>query len=176
MQNTYTKNSILIFLPASNFSEEEYQIICGVFDKAGKQVFITSDSNTVCNSDRGLKVKADTSFYNVNEKNFSAIVLIGGKGSKDYWNNENLHRIVKGFNVSGKIVAAICSAPVILARAGLLSKIPATCWSEDKNELIKLGIQYQDRSVVNEKNVITADGPRSAEQFAESVLNMIKSN
>ena len=176
MQNSYTKNSILIFLPASNFSEEEYTIISRIFNKAGKQVFITSDSNTVCSSDHGLKVKADTSFYNVNEKNFSAIVLIGGKGSKDYWNNENLHRIVKEFESSGKIVAAICSSPVILARAGLLTNIPATCWLEDKNELIKAGISYMDRSVVIEKNIITADGPRSAVQFAESVMNMMKSN
>jgi protease I len=176
VQNRYTKNSILIFLPANNFSEEEYQIISRVFDRAGKQLFITSDSNTVCRSDRGLKVKADTNFYNVNEKNFSAIVLIGSKGSKDYWNNENLHRIIKDFKSSGKIVSAICSAPVILARAGLLSNIPATCWLEDKNELIKAGISYMDRSVVIEKNVITADGPRSAVQFAESVLNMMKDN
>ena len=176
MQNRYTKNSILIFLPANNFSEEEYQPINRVFDKAGKQVFITSDSHNVCCSDRGLKVKADTNFYNVNEKNFSAIVLIGGKGSKDYWNNKNLHRIIKEFGSSGKIVAAICSAPVILARAGLLSNIPATCCLEDKNELIKAGISYMDRNVVIEKNVITADGPHSAVQFAESVLNMIKNN
>ena len=176
MQNRYTKNSILIFLPASNFSEEEYTIISRLFNKAGKQVFITSDSLSVCSSDRGLKVKADTNFYNVNEKNFSAIVLVGGKGSKDYWSNEHLHRIVKEFNISGKIVAAICSAPIILARAGLLSNIPATCWLEDKNELIKAGISYMDRSVVIEQNVITADGPRSAVHFAESVLNMIKDN
>jgi protease I len=175
-QNTYTKNSILIFLPAKNFSEEEYQVINRVFVKAGKQVFISSDSNTICSGDKDLKVKADTNIYNVNVNNFSAFVLIGGKGSKDYWDNENLHRIVKDFKSSGKIVSAICSAPVILARAGLLSNFPATCWSEDKNELIKSGIQYQDRSVVVEKNVITANGPRSAEQFAESVLNMIKSN
>ena len=60
--------------------------------------------------------------------------------------------------------------------SGLLSKISATCWSEDKNELIKLGVQYQDRNVVVDNNIITADGPRSAEQFAESVVNMTKSN
>ena len=175
MQNTYTKNSILIFLAANNFSEEEYQIINRVFLKTGKQVFISSDSNTVCSGERGMKVRPDIDFFNVNENNFSAIVLVGGKGSKDYWNNENLHRIVKDFNSSGKIVSAICSAPIILARAGLLSKIPATCWDEDKNELIKLGIKYQDRHIVIEKDIITADGPHSAEQFAESVLNMIKS-
>ena len=174
MQNTYSKNSILFFLPANNFSEEEYQIINRVFTRAGKKVFISSDSNIVCNGERGMKVKADIDYFNVNEKNFAAIVLIGGKGSKEYWDNKNLHRIIKKFESSGKIVSAICSAPIILARAGLLSKIPATCWSEDKNELIKLGVKYQDRNVVVENNIITADGPRSAEQFAESVMNMTK--
>jgi len=174
LQNHITQNSILIFLSANSFSEEEYLIIKKVFLNADKRIFITSDSHTVCSGDNGMKVKADTDFYNVNDKNFSAIVLIGGKGSKDYWDNEQLHNIVKNFKRSGKIVAAICSAPVILARAGLLSQIPATCWSEDKNELIKLGINYNDRSVIAENTVLTSDGPRSAEQFAETVLNMIK--
>jgi len=174
LQNRFTKNSILIFLAANNFSEEEYLIIKRVFLKASKKIFVTSDSNTICNGDNGMRVKGDIDFYNVNEKNFSTIVLIGGNGSKQYWDNETLWRIVKNFNASGKVVAAICSAPIILARAGLLSKIPATCWSEDKNELIKLGINYNDRSVIAEKGVITSDGPRSAEQFAETVLNMIK--
>ncbi len=174
MQNRFTKNSILIFLAANNFSEEEYLIIKRVFLKASKKIFITSDSSTMCNGNNGMRVKGDIDFYNVNDKNFSTIVLIGGNGSKQYWDNETLWRIVKNFNASGKVVAAICSAPIILARAGLLSKIPATCWSEDKNELIKLGINYNDRSVIAEKGVITSDGPRSAEQFAETVLNMIK--
>lgn len=174
MQNTFTKNSILIFLSATNFSEEEYLAVKKVFLKAGKGIFITSDSHTVCSGNKGLKVKSDTDFYNVNEKNFSAVVLIGGKGSKNYWDNETLHKIVRNFNSAGKIVAAICSAPIILARAGLLSKIPATCWSEDKNELIKLGIEYKDRSIIAENSIVTADGPRSAEQFAETILNMIK--
>ncbi|MGB5849328.1 MAG: DJ-1/PfpI family protein [Ignavibacteriaceae bacterium] len=174
MQNHITQNSILIFLSANSFSEEEYLIIRKVFIKAGKRIFITSDSHSVCSGDNGLKVKADTDFYNVNDKNFSAVVLIGGKGSKDYWDNETLHKIVRNFQGAGKIVAAICSAPIILARAGLLSKIPATCWYEDKNELINLGIEYKDRSIIAENAVVTADGPRSAEQFAETVLNMIK--
>lgn len=174
MQNHITQNSILIFLSANNFSEEEYLIVKKVFLKSGKRIFITSDSHTVCSGENGLKVKADTEFCNVNDKNFSAIVLIGGKGSEDYWDNEQLHNIVKNFKRAGKIVAAICGAPVILARAGLLSNIQATCWVENKNELIKLGINYNDRSVIAEKGVITSDGPRSAEQFAETILNLIK--
>jgi protease I len=174
LKNHITQNSILIFLSATNFSEEEYLNIKKVLLKAGKRIFITSDSYSVCSGKNGLKVKADTDFYNVNDKNFSAVVLIGGKGSKDYWDNESLHKMVRDFQSAGKIVAAICSAPIILARAGVLAKIAATCWHEDKQELINLGIEYKDRSIVAENSVVTADGPRSAVQFAETVLNMIK--
>ena len=174
MQNIYTKNSILIFLPATDFSEEEFIPVKSIFLKCGKQLFIASDTFTVCSGESGLKVGADTNFYNVNEKNFAAFVLIGGKGSKSYWGNELLHRIARKFRDSGKVIGAICSAPVILARSGILDKISATCWKEDKNELIKAGINYQERSVIAENNIVTADSLQSAILFAETVLNLIK--
>ena len=174
MQNFHNKNSILIFLAANEFSGEEYSKVRQVCLNAGKQVFITSDSNTVCNGDNGMKVRPDTNFYNINEKNFAAIILIGGKGAKTYRDNKTLHNITRNFNGAEKVAAAICSAPIILAHAGLLSKISATCWREDKNELINLGVDYKDMSVVVQGNIITAEGPKSAIQFAETVLNLIK--
>jgi putative intracellular protease/amidase len=56
----------------------------------------------------------------------------------------------------------------------LLTSVSATCRSEDRNELISIGINYKDTNVVNEGNIITANGPLSAELFAETILNMIK--
>ena len=174
MQNIYIKNSIVIVLPVEKFSEEEYLIAKKIFEKAGKSVFVAADSNTICSGDNGLKVGTDTNFFNINEKNFAAIVLIGGKGIDIYKDNHSLHRIVNSFHKFGKVVAAICRAPVVLANAGLLTNISATCWPENKNELIALGIDYQDKKIVKAGNIITAEGPRSAEQFAETILNMIK--
>ena len=101
-------------------------------------------------------------------------MLIGGNGAKNYWSNKTLHKILKRFDDAGKVIGAICKAPVILAQAGLLDKNSATCWIEDKNELIKAGVNYQDRSVIAENNIVTAGSPHSAIQFAETVLNLIK--
>jgi protease I len=110
----------------------------------------------------------------VNTNNFAGIILIGGEGSRLYWNNSHLHNIVNEFFNSEKIVAAICSAPVILAKAGILKNKSATCFSEDKMELINSGINYNDRNVVFDGNVITADGPKSAIQFTEAILHTLK--
>lgn len=168
--NNKSIESYLIFLPKKDFSEEEYNAVKKRLLKAGKQIFITSDDNTVCSGNKGMKVKSDTSFYNININNFSALILIGGSGSRNYWKNDSLHKIIRKFNDSNKIVAAICSAPVILAKAGILQNKSATCFSEDKTELINSGINYQDRNVVTDGNVVTSNGPQSAVQFTEAIL------
>jgi len=172
--SSLNKNSVLLFLPAKDFNEEEYSIVRKLLLKYGKNVFITSDDHYVCSGSKGMKVKSDTSFYNINIKNFAAFILIGGKGSKAYWNNEKLYNIAKNFNNAQKIIGAICSAPVILAKAGILKDKTATCYYEDKNELINLGINYQDRAVVTDKNIVTSNGSQSATQFTETVLHLIK--
>lgn len=169
-----TQNSYLIFLPKKDFNEEEFTIIKRRLLKAGKQVFITSDDHFVCSGSKGMKVKSDTSFYNVNVNNFSGLILIGGSGSRSYWKNESLHKIVKKFFDSKKIVAAICSSPIILAKAGILQNKKATCYAEDKMELINTGIDYQNKNVVVDGNVVTADNSHSALQFTEAILHLSK--
>jgi protease I len=169
-----TQNSCLIFLPKKDFNEEEFTIVRRRLLKAGKQIFITSDDHSVCSGSKGMKVKSDTSFYNVNINNFASLILIGGAGSRAYWKNESLHKIVKNFFDAKKVIAAICSSPIILAKAGILQKKKATCYSEDKMELINSGIDYQDKNVVIDGNVITANDSHSALQFAEAILHLTK--
>jgi len=169
-----SKNSFLVFLPKNDFNEEEYNIVRNKLLKTGKQIFVTSDDHSVCSGTKGMKVKSDTSFYNVNVNNFGAFILIGGVGCKTYWNNELLHKIVKKFFASKKIVAAICSSPIILAKTGILESKKATCLSEDKMELINAGIDYQDKYVVIDGNIVTANDARSALQFIEAVLHLTK--
>ena len=172
--NNLSQNSVLIFLPKKDFNEEEFTIIKNRLLKAGKQVFITSDDHSVCSGSKGMKVKSDTSFYNVNVNNFSSLILIGGSGSRNYWKNESLHKIIKKFFEAKKIIAAICSSPIILVKAGILQNKKATCFSEHKMELINAGIDYQDRNIVIDGNIVTADNVHSALQFAESVLHLTK--
>jgi protease I len=169
-----TQNSFLIFLPKKDFNEEEFTTVKRRLMKSGKQVFITSDDHFACTGSKGMKVKSDTSIYNVNVNNFSAFILIGGTGSKAYWKNEVLHKIIKKFFEAKKVIAAICSSPITLAKAGILQNKKATCFSEDKMELINAGIDYQDKNVVVDENVVTAENVQSALQFIEAVLHLTK--
>ena len=162
--------SILFILPAKDFNTIEYLNTKQHLEKAGYKVFIASDAFALCTGMDGLKVRADVSLYNTNEENFAALVFIGGTGVSKYWGNSRLHSLAQKFNKSGKPVAAICSAPVILAKAGLLSGLTATCFPDNRKELEREGAVYSDNSLVADNNFITAKDSSSAEEFAEKII------
>lgn len=165
--------SVLIILPANDFNEQEFLVTQKYLEDNAIRVFIASDSNTLCVGKNGLKIKADVSFYNVHASNFSAVILIGGKGVKEYWNNKTVHNIFRNFLKTGKVVSAICSAPVTLAKAGLLSGKEATCYLGDKRELEKEGAVYIDVPVVKSGKIITGQNSATSAEFVSAVFNAL---
>ncbi|PIP78361.1 MAG: hypothetical protein COZ80_04730 [Ignavibacteria bacterium CG_4_8_14_3_um_filter_37_9] len=172
---TMIAKSILFILPKKNFNEIEFLTTKRILEKDGCTIFIASNAASFCEGKNGLKVKNDISFFNINENNFGGIVFIGGSGVKEYWSNQILHKIARKFFEKKKITAAICSAPVILANAGILKNVAATCYPDDKGELIKAGAEYKDAGVVVRKNFITANGASASEEFAEAILTKLNS-
>ena len=168
--------NILILLPAKDFNSEEYLITKQTFEKNDFRVFISSDAISLCLGDTGIKVKADVSIYNIHASNFLAVVFIGGNGVRNYWNNKSYHRIAKLFSQSDKIVAAICAAPVILQRAGLLDNKNATCFPSDKKELEKGSTKYQDSNVVVEDKIITGQSSCNSVEFTQTIIQIILQN
>ncbi len=163
-------NSILYFLPAKHFNEEEFFITKNLLEKNGFNSFVTSDIRDFCVGSSGKKYRPDMKFENIHSNNFAGIILIGGYGAKEYWNNSRLHRILDEFNNSKKMIAAICFAPVILANAGLLNGKNATCHPDVKPDLSGTEIEFKDVPVVVSKNIITANGPKASFEFAESII------
>jgi protease I len=165
--------SILYFLPARYFNEEEFFITKSLLEKNNYKSFSASDTRDMCEGSNGKKYKPDLRLENINANNFAGFVLIGGFGAKDYQNNSRLHKILNDFNKSGKIIAAICVAPLILVGAGLLNGKSATCFPDIKLDFIRPDIDYKDLPVVVAKNIITANGPKASFEFAESILFLL---
>jgi len=164
------EKSILFILPKKKFNETEFLVTKRILERHGFKIFIASDAASLCVGRNGLKIKPDVVFFNMNENNFRGIVFIGGNGVKEYWENRVLHNVAQKFLKQKKLVTAICSAPVILANAGILKKIDATCYPADKQELLKEGGCYLDAPVVVRKYIITARDSESSEEFAETIV------
>jgi protease I len=161
--------SVLLILPAQNFNDEEYLIIVNALERAKVKIFIASDSYSLCTGSGGLKVRHDVQLFNIHESNFNGLILVGGSGMRDYWNNPIIKNTAKKFALGKKIIGAICSAPVILAKAGLLAG-SATCFPDDKPALEKEGVSYLDTPVVNQNKIITAQNPAAAPEFIKTFL------
>lgn len=168
-------NNILLIIAARNFNETEYSVTRDSLVKKGFNIFIASDAHGICVGKDGMKVKADVSFFNIHTENFVAVVIIGGSGIKQYWNNEALHRITRRFFTQGKIVAAICSAPVLLSKAGLLKDTAAVCYPEDRANLETSGAIYTDKPVVVSGSIITARDRFSSSDFAGAISSSVRS-
>jgi protease I len=168
-KNPYISNSILLFLAAHDFNEQEYLIISTTLERAGIKVFIVSDSNSVAIGNNKLKVKNDVQLCNANQNNFSGFILVGGNGVTQYLENNSLQSLIRKFAENQKTIGAICISPIILAKAGVLTG-SATCYRENKNSLENEGIRYEDIPVVVHNKIITAQDPAAASEFVKAFL------
>ena len=162
--------NVVIILPESNFNEQEFNTVKTHLEKNYIKVFIASDATGLCTGEHGLKVKSDMQLYNIHINNFKAVIFIGGKGVEEYWNNILLHKLIKKSYENKTLLAAICAAPVILAKSGILSSKNAVCYPDNKKDLTKEGANYTDLPVIQEGKIITARDEISAQQFVESII------
>jgi len=167
---------ILIAVAPEKFRDEELAVPVAAFRKAGIAFDIASTRRGPCTGMLGAKTTATLTFEEIDPKQYGGLVIIGGAGSQTYlWNDNLLQQLVKYFHESQKIVAAICLAPVVLARAGILKGIKATCFESPVSvrEMKSGGAVPVKKPVVVEGRIITANGPAAAQEFADAILHAI---
>ncbi|MDF2957259.1 MAG: Protein/nucleotide deglycase [Candidatus Alkanophagales archaeon MCA70_species_1] len=166
------KFRILMVIAPEDFRDEELFVPKAIFEEHGATVEIASTTAKPARGMLGAVVEPDVVIPDVTVGNFDAIVVVGGTGSMEYlWDDSDLHTLIRDAYDAGKVVAAICLSPVVLARAGVLEGKKATVFPSPEaiEELEKGGATYVDEEVVTAGNVITARDPESAEDFALTI-------
>jgi protease I len=159
------------------FKDEELNIPKALFEKEGASVTIVSSKLSVAEGDTGTKIQPDILIDNVDVANFDAIVFIGGSAVKrDFWENPKAHTVCREALKQGKVLAAICWGPVVLANAGVLEGKKATGHhAQGADEILKSkGCFYTGESVTVDGNIVTAYGPSSADSFAVAIVDALR--
>ena len=100
-------------------------------------------------------------------------MLPGGMpGANNLRDNEEVIDLVKWFNDNKKIVAAICAAPIVLGKAGIIEGKKVTSYPGFEDELVKGS--YLEEHVVVDGNIITSRGPATAMLFAYKILELLQ--
>ena len=126
---------VLLVIAPENFRDEEYAEPRAVFEAAGYTVVVASASLETATGMLGMEVQPDLLLADVQVGDYDAVVFIGGMGARAYWDDPQAHRIAQEAVAAGKVVGAICIAPVILARAGVLEGKQATVFKGNCGEL-----------------------------------------
>lgn len=164
----------LFIIASNNFRDEEYFVTKEVLEKGGIDIKTASDKCKAIGKFGG-EAKADFLINDTNVDEFDAIIFPGGQGAVELLDNELTYSIIKKVISKGKLLAAICIAPTILAKAGVLIGKKATVWSTalDRsaiNILRKSYAKYERREIVIDGNIITGENAEFSQEFGEAIL------
>ena len=168
------ETNILMVIAPRDFRDQEYNDPRKIFDNEGIKVKVASTQKGTSIGADGTAVNIDLSIGEVKVEEFRAVVFIGGPGMAQIVDEESLQNLAKEFYQEGKITAAICVAPVILAKAGILSGKKATAWPGVENELTAKGALFSQEEVVVDGKIITANGPAAAREFGEEIVKALE--
>lgn len=163
---------IYIFL-ADGFEEIEALTPVDVFRRANLPTTTVSimESRTVMGS-HNIPVTADKLFAEVDLSDADLLLLPGGMpGTKHLGECKKLCSAVTAHAAAGKPIAAICAAPSVLGKLGLLSGKVATCYPGFEDALI--GATVSEKKVVRDGNTVTAAGMGVALDFSLECLRLL---
>jgi len=121
----------------------------------------------------GIEITADATLNRVKNIIPAAVVLPGGMpGAKNLDANADVRALIQKTNEAGGIIAAICAAPMVLGRMGLLKGKRAICYPGFEEHLE--GAEISVASVVKDGRFITAIGPGAAADFGFEIGNALK--
>lgn len=168
---------ILFIIALEGFQDHEFSIPYEIL-KTNYEIIVAGNHSGTANGKFGKQVVIQKVLSDIHDvHDLDAVIFIGGPGAVNYQNDKNAHRLAKDILNKGKLLAAICIAPTILAKAGLLKGRKATVWNGDGRQgkmLQRMGADFTDEDVTIDDNLITANGPPAAEKFAEAIVNYLK--
>ena len=164
------EKKVLMVIAPQNFRDEEYFDTKGVLSKRAEVV----TASTTTDQARGMlggTATPDITLEEANVDEFDAVVFVGGVGAKVYFDSSRAKSIAREAFEKGKVVAAICIAPTVLANAGVLKGKNATVWNDQGliSNLQEKGGKFLKQPVVADGKVITAEGPHAARAFGEEI-------
>ena len=165
---------ICIFL-APGFEEIEAVVPRDVLIKAGIDVNTVSVGEKVVESTKGLKIVSDMTINELSIEDIDGVILPGGMpGTTNLDKCEELRKIIKTCAEKKLLIAAICAAPSILGKLGILSGKDACCFPDTEMQKHLKNAKINDKDVNICENIITSKGPGTAFQFAFSIVEYIR--
>jgi protease I len=168
--------TVLMIIAPERFRDEELFVTQEELELAGHRTVIASRVKGICPGSRGGFATATLTLLEVDVDDYDAVVFVGGGGAKVYFADDSALRIARSMAESGKVTAAICLAPVILANAGILAGKRATVAGTEAKTLEDKGAHYTGPGVTVDGTIVTANGPKSSRLFGRKIVEFLSAS
>lgn len=164
---------MVYILLGNGFEEIEALTPCDLLRRAGVEVALVGVNGIEIVGSHKIAVRADLPLDAVHVETMDMLVLPGGlKGVQSVLECRAALELIKRAWEAGKYVCAICAAPTILAKLGIVGNAPAVCYPGKEPEMGDAEIR--DANVVRHGRLITARAAGASVDFALSLITVLK--
>ena len=165
-------NKVLIVL-ANGFEEVEALTVVDLLRRVDLKVTIAGLEKEFVTGSHDITVQCDCYYLDIEENQYDCLILPGGQpGTNNLKANAKVFEWVQSFAASGRLIAAICAAPIVLHKTGILAGKKVTSFPSER-EVFKEST-YLEEAVVQDGNIITSRGLGTAIRFALKIVENMK--
>lgn len=162
---------MILVLLADGFEEIEALTPIDMLRRAGADVKTVGINGKAAVGAHGITVLCDAKPDEVDLSDVTMAIFPGGMpGATNLDKSPFTDKVIEAVNNNGGRLAAICAAPLVLGRRGLLDGKRATCYPGFEGELT--GATVTKDSVVTDGNITTARGMGVALDFAKELVSL----
>lgn len=163
-------NKHAIIILADGFEEVEAITPVDLLKRAGIAVTTLGLTSLEVKGSHDIVIKADMLLNDFNGK-YDALILPGGPGHKNLLGSHKVLHLVNTSFQRKLLCAAICAAPSIFGKAGILTNKKATCFPGYED---KLGDAiFVKEKVVRDGAIITSRGAGTALEFGLEIIDYL---
>lgn len=166
---------ILFVIANKKFQDFEYRIPREILENEGHQITVCAEQTGLCIGAFDHETSATITLKDAKGTDYDAVIFIGGGWAlRQYQNHPEYLRLAS----EAKLLGAICIAPSLISDSGLFQWKQVT-GRDDEEWTWQQYIEnnwwiFVKKNVVVDGNIITANGPQSAESFGKEIANALR--
>ena len=166
----------IAILAEEGFEDSELIVpMWGMKNAGAKVLIIGSGSKETYQGKRGsVAIRVDATADKVRAEDLDAIIIPGGHAPARMRQYKSMVELVKKADELGKIIAAVCHGPQLLAAAGIVKGRRLTSWPSVAAELKAAGAEWVDEAVVRNGNLITSRKPADLPRFNKAIIEALR--
>ena len=167
-------HNILFVIANNKFQDFEYRIPREILENEGNKITVCAEKTGICIGVFDHETTATVALKQAKGVDYDAVIFVGGGWAlRQYQNNPDYLRLA----TEAKLLCAICIAPSLVSDSGIFKDKQIT-GRDDEEETRKQYIEnnggiFIKKNVVVDENIITANGPQSAEAFGREIVHAL---